>query len=446
MGGAYAGDGSICGAVGVCCLTDGTCQDNIYATCCTLLGGTAIPGNTCAGIGNCPVFHGGCTEKGSLIIFSKIEIRWTNAGVLLQDTFLQLTNDYPANVAIKMYFINGDPPLTANPTAGERAHPGWNWVNNGFTLTGDQPVYWSALTGQGASGIFDPVQSPFTVLDPGLPPGRPDPEVPGERMLRGYVIAWAVHAVSGVEIRWNHLAGVATLVHYRDASAWQYRTCGIPVIANVANGAVTGMSPGELHLDGVEYRAAAAEQLMNFQAVGASAFSNTRLVVSDTDLTVHAVTADLRQETIGPITTKVDISVWNQNESKSGTHLCVTCWNQKLLSSFPPVNLFTLPALQTNFGKARLDGVASVLCDIDTTGDGIPDVVSTAAAITGLVAHHLRFDAGAAFATEGTNLFDLGAENAVIRFDLQNPPDELRVPTTKVEIEQYIERLLRGDK
>lgn len=51
------------------------------------------------------------SEKGSLLIFSKVEIRWDAAGALIQDTFIDLTNDYPDDVKVKMYFINGDPPI-----------------------------------------------------------------------------------------------------------------------------------------------------------------------------------------------------------------------------------------------------------------------------------------------------------------------------------------------
>ena len=36
------------------------------------------------------------TRKGSLLIFSKVELRWNASGELIQDTFLDLSNDYPA--------------------------------------------------------------------------------------------------------------------------------------------------------------------------------------------------------------------------------------------------------------------------------------------------------------------------------------------------------------
>lgn len=444
MGGVFAGEGISCGVQGTCCLGD-QCVTDIWQACCVDFRGPGVPCNP----NPCVPTFGGCDEKGSLVIFSKVEIRWDSAGNLLQDTFLQLSNDYPQDVTIKFYFINGDPPLAADPGSGERAHPGWNWLNNRITLTNDQPTYWSALTGLGGSGPDDPTFSPFTVLDPGFPPGRPDPEVPGERMLRGFIVAWAVDIVSGVEIRWNHLSGIGTLVHYRDGYAWEYRACGFPVIVGVggqpAHGQPTGQHPGELHLDDVEYRAAAAEQLMNFQAVGSTAFSGPVQILSDTDLTLHPLDIDLRQETTGPVTTKAEFTIANMNEARFSTHLCVTCWTQTMLSNFPPVNQFLLMALQTDHGKTRINGVASALCDLDLDGDFIPDVISQPAAMSGLTARLLRVDGGAAWSADGTNLFDLGAESAVIRYDLgSGPPENEDPPRTKEQIEAFIRNIMEG--
>ena len=56
--------------------------------------------------------RGSASEKGSLVIYPKVELRWNAAGdTLIQDTFIDLTNDYPEDVKVQMYFINGDAPL-----------------------------------------------------------------------------------------------------------------------------------------------------------------------------------------------------------------------------------------------------------------------------------------------------------------------------------------------
>lgn len=435
LGGDYMGLNSSCALVrcqGACCLQDGSCVAQQTVAECQAQGGNYQGLHTsCAGANCTPTPPGhGCSPKGSLIIISKVEIRWNAAGNLLQDTFIQLTNDYPDTVRVKLYYVNGDPPLAA--TANERAHPGWNWANNTINLTGDQPTYWSALTGRNSSGVFDPTFSPFTVLDPGFPPGRPDPEVAGERMLRGFIIAFAINANSA-EIRWNHLAATVTLVHYQKASAWTYTPCSIQVnTAVAAHGQPTG-TPGVLNLNGFEYAQVYDELLMNFYAVGSMALNGPRLVQVDTDVTLHPVDADLRQETTGPVTTKAHYLVWNQNESKlSGAYRCITCWDQTLLSSYGIPNHFKILALQTNAGKARIDGLASQLCNFDLYGpggpgsppDGVLDVISQNAAMLGLRAHHLQFDTANLHAVSGTIMFGMGAQSATIRYDTIGAPPE----------------------
>ena len=90
----------------------------------------------------------------------------------------------------------------------ERAHLGCNWVDNVIELTANEPTYWSALTGMPKG------TSPFTVLDPGFPPGRWDP-LTGDRVLRGFIIAYAVDE-DGEEIHFNHLKGDALIVNLLD--------------------------------------------------------------------------------------------------------------------------------------------------------------------------------------------------------------------------------------
>jgi hypothetical protein len=362
--------------------------------------------NDCGLIEGEPGDKCGCDEKGSLLIFSKVEVRWDSTGEnLVQDTFIEILNDYPEDVQVQMYFVNGDPPIPAE--GDERAHPGWNWVDNLITLTGNEPTYWSAATGL-PKGV-----SPWSVLDPGPPPGRPANDGTGERVLRGFIVAWAVNA-DGEEIRWNHLAGEATLVNYPRATAWSYKTCGYQTVdENVAHGEDLP-NPGVLNLDNLEYGQPPALLLMNFQAVGSAAWSNSRQVVTNTDLTLHPVEADLRQESNGPVATKAHFNVWNENEVKfSGAYRCITCWDQTLLEDYGVPNHFLLNTLQTDHGKARIDGLASQLCDD-----------SVAAAILGVKATWLNFDAGAEYDAAGGKLFGMGCESAVIRYDVVSVPPE----------------------
>jgi hypothetical protein len=378
----------------------------------------------------------GCTEKGSLLMFSKVELRWTEDGILVQDTFISLTNDYPQDVRVQLYFVHGDEPLLANENhADERAHTGWNWSDVQIWLTANEPSYWSALSG------LPKAVSPWTVLDPGDPPGRPDPEGSADRVLRGYIVAWAVNT-EGEEICWNHLAGNATLVNYAKGSAWEYNACAFQVVDPAAqHGQATG-TPGELFMDGTEYAECFSHLLLNFQAIDSVAFSREGVaqVVSETDLTLFPATADLRQGTTGPVSTKAHVDIWNMNEVKfSGTYRCITCWDQALLQNYEIPNHFLVEHLHTDHGKARIDGLASPATCED----------SEAAALLGVAARLLTIDGGVDFATAGTNLQGMGTESAGIRFDVVGPPPPgspaLPPPNaTRHELEQFIDDILRA--
>jgi len=239
---------------------------------------------------------GAVGEKGSLLVFPRVELRWSfvnNNWVLTQDTFIELTNDFPDPVVVQMYFVNGDKPLAALPN--ERAHPGCNWVDVEIDLTASQPTYWSAYTGQ-PEGV-----SPFTILDPGTPPGRPADDGSGDRVLRGYVLAWAVRYVNvgGVleqhEIAWNHLTGAVTIVNYGIGDAWAYTPWAFPTVS-APHGTEPDGQPGNLNLDGVEYVAPPDLLLLDFYGDGASTFSiNGTSIQTESDITLLPLLQDLRQ-------------------------------------------------------------------------------------------------------------------------------------------------------
>ena len=403
--------------------------------------------------------------KGSLLLFSKVEVQWDAAGNLIQDTFLDVTNDYPDAVGVQAYYINGDVELEEiTDGAGNITQvfePGWNTADCRFTLTANQPHYWSAARGS------DKCQ-PFTVLDEDGP-GRPDGEIngPASRILRGYVIMWAVEFNPEEnlweEIRWNHLKGDAVIVNYANGTAWEYNawatqaSCGAhgePLLDCTRfdeNGVCceAEVIPGNLDLDGFQYDVAFDQLILDFYGSGSDVFSGGQVTASvDTDLTVHAVSADLRQDGCGPVLTKIEAEIWNEFETKfSGTRRCICCWDQTMLSDWVRSeaipNHFKRSALRTDKGKARLDGVYSVECDYaELCGEtafqkmwscGRDEMAppyssfSEDAAILGLATKFIAFSGGITeHATAGMNLVGSGREAGTIRADIMFGAEELR--------------------
>ncbi len=311
------------------------------------------------------------SEKGSILYYSGLEVGYspaaTTAGpgfALNKDTFITLVNDLNRDVCVEWHFINGDDPLAAIPGI-DRAHPGWNSYDCVTCLTPHENVFMSLARADGSLGC-----QPFTGLDPGTPPGRPDPDgLPGDRIIRGYAIAFAVD-LDGNPISWNHLSGHATVVDYRNRSAWEYNTYAFPCVADPVAGNPCGVDPTTLSMDGLEYALAWDRLLFDFYAVSSTAFSRlspATPVTLNTELTLYPVSADLRPNTTntgGPVITRADIVIWNENEDdRTGTSRCIDCWDQTLLSNYDAPNNFTIELLNTNKGYARINGVQADSCD-----------------------------------------------------------------------------------
>ncbi|MHC4910985.1 MAG: SdrD B-like domain-containing protein, partial [Planctomycetota bacterium] len=370
----------------------------------------------------------------------------------------------------------------------ERAHPGWNWVDNLITLTHNEPTDWSALTGEPKH------VSPFTIPYPSPNPlmqGRPAMDGTNDGVLCGYVYEWAVDA-QGREICWNHLKGDGTLINYRDGAAWEYNAWSFQAVNDPATICQAGgllMAPfGQLDLNGFEYVRAYNQLLLDFYASGSQAISGGspfQLLSIDTDLTLHPVGAELTQDG-GPLTTKATFVVWNENETQfTGLHRCITCWDQTLLSLYTDAqNHFLAGNLQTDKGKARIDGEASILCSSNccipraTGGCASTDCqelvcavnsfccttawteecawiavdlcdecdgLNVPAPLLGVAAKQIALNGGLPIAASGLNLIGMGVEAARIRHDILgvgNPP-----PATTPEdlIETYFGTVLPVD-
>ncbi|MCP4593335.1 MAG: hypothetical protein GY842_21580 [bacterium] len=206
---------------------------------------------------------------------------------------------------------------------------------------------------------------------------------------------------TGEEIRWNHLKGDAVIINYRAAAAWEYTTFAYATgTNNVANGAQTDGTAGQLKMDGEEYVKNFTALLFDFYATAGNPFDTAAL---DTDLTLLVLGADLRQDDEqqlppAPVCTKPTFKIWNEEETDFYyDQRCICCWDQALLSNYDVVGLsiFMRDFLQTNKGYARVQGVSSGLC---------PDSVD--APLLGVAAKHMSFGARGADGTAyaGMNL------------------------------------------
>ncbi|MFQ5489877.1 MAG: hypothetical protein ACE5GE_04065 [Phycisphaerae bacterium] len=329
----------------------------------------------------------GITQTGSLLAFPAVEVKWNRDGQAVQDTIISLVNDVDEPVNLRVCYVNGDGPIpgggdcdAANPNCDpatiEPPHPGWNHVCFDLYLSNHQPVYFSALTGSPAA-----TRTPFNSLDPS---GRLDPEIPdGSRRVRGFILVWAVNT-DGHEISWNHLSGKATTIHYGDGSVWEYSAYAFAALQG-DNGSPTDSNPGLMLLNGIEYEAPFDRLIFNFFATGqASPSDTTRSLNIDTDLTLMPLEQDLREESFGPVTSAAVLDVWNLNETRFGpTEELVTCWFQRPLSLLDPAShIFLGSVLQTDNGKARIEGAAKLDC---------PDGLVVPSALLGVAARSVRF-------------------------------------------------------
>lgn len=228
---------------------------------------------------NAPV--GSIAQKGSLLAFPKVQARWNAQGKLIEDTFIDIANDGANDVQIQAYLVNGD--LCAI-------------VDRSFTLTKNQPAFWSAanidpIYGPSLPELFD--QCPDQSDDDH--DGRLDN--PGGRIARGYLVLWAVDSASLREIRWNHLKGDALVINYRDGAAWEYEAWAFRAIAGARSGDQLLAPFGQLDLDAVEYDAAPNTLLLDFYSSGTTlGRSPGPMATVDTDLTLWAVLKNLRHD------------------------------------------------------------------------------------------------------------------------------------------------------
>ncbi len=333
------------------------------------------------------------SQKGSVLIYPKVEIRFDAAGNLTQDTFIQLTNDFPSSsVHVVLFFVS-------------------EFCDRLYTdidLTHNQPAYWSAATGQGTINV-----APLTALTAPYP----DPEGSTDNVIRGFLVAIATD-LENCQIRWNHLTGLATVVNYADGHASEYNPYAFAARSG-NNGDPVG-SCGTVYLDGSDYDYSFNTLLLEFIASGSTAFSGGgRVVMHDTDVSLVINDIDVRQDR-DQYYTKARYLIWNEDETSFQMEYCITCYDERLLSDVG--GLFLVQNLQTNMGYAQIAGLASEICDFP------PDIITTDVALLGVATKVLTFDNGDV-TTAASSLPGSGTQSATIWYDANGGgPEEGKNP------------------
>lgn len=369
--------------------------------------------------------RGNFAKKGSLLFIPNVELNWdASTGEIVRDTFIQLTNDGPSTVKVRLWMINGDRPVC------DGSEPGCNSRDFVGTLTPEQPAYWAASTGSPGLGVPQSSVGRFDELDPD---GRIDPNGSGRLVLRGAMIIYAVDTAEK-PIRYNRLSASVTLIDYANASAYEYNATAFQSEA-VNEGEHTDVNyDGEMDLDGTEYDYAPGKLLLEFYADSTAAADNTALsgaqsavtVKVNTQLILFPVDNDTRDNVEEPYhtVTVADYVLHDQNENRRSftSNHCVACYDNRFLSAIHPI--FTRFFLQHDKGKARIDTKANSSACGDVDCDGATDL-SVNTALLGVSVKVLTFVDNGGIAEAGSSLVGQETEAGWVRFEIPDGGGEI---------------------
>ncbi len=282
---------------------------------------------------------GNTSQQVSVLIFPKIDV----TGAV--DTWITISNGNTLPVNIECYWVDS----TQVPN------------DFMFTLTPNQPIYFSAKT-----GVTFEQPAPITI-----PPFNTANSTVGE------LKCWATDAAGDTQVSFNYLTGSAKVVDIRSYNAYEYNAWSFQsLVSTVANTPIgTG---GIINLDGVAYEACPQYFMGNFFASGS--FDG---LVKDTELTLVPCIEDLREERT-PTYTKAIFDIWNENEVElSGATQCVKCFFEGLLSGISKD--FTINYLETSAARFRTYGQTNAVCP------GTPQINTP---FVGLIVEDLDFSFG----------------------------------------------------
>jgi hypothetical protein len=288
------------------------------------------------------------SQKGSLLIFPKIDTSTIGTTGFYRDTIVMIGNDYYTEQWIQCYWV-------------DQLQRIQDFM---FRLTPNQPIWFRASDGTGTGSADDPnVSSPIMV----------PPFFPGDYTV-GELKCWAVDASGANQVAFNHLYGNAMIFDSVHAAAFEYNAWAFTA-RGVAQGSPVGTG-GTLVLSGANnaYDACPQYLLFNFFAKDSSIDLDPPAATAtfvETDLTLVPCFQDLRQDRV-PTCTKAKFDIWNENETKyTGAYRCIRCWFEGYLDQIAVQTpgkgfggeKFVYKYLHTTVGRFRVQGVASTVCN-----------------------------------------------------------------------------------
>lgn len=282
------------------------------------------------------------SQKGSLIVFPKIQVSGDNTSPLV-DTLIEIGNNYTdwffSTVRLQCFYVYSDDPVGTTRQTQKFQIP----------VFPGQKVWWSARTGAG------------------------NVKVPSLRGEFAELKCWAVDTTGQFEVTWNHLFGEATLFYHDlgDAgtySSWNFqRWQDAPMDPDQT-------TPGILNLDQVEYDACPDFLVTDIVSQNGAVSLGARNTIRATANEIALVNCTQNFEQVHKIhTTKAffDIYLPKLGHYFDTADQCVTDFAQTNLTDITIGGfLFTRTELRAPFAMVVIDTDAVGRCRTTTNPDG----------------------------------------------------------------------------
>lgn len=390
---------------------------------------------------------GGATQKGSLLIFPRVEAETTTVNpadpanldpalrlATVSDTLISITNDSnTSGVQLQCYWntteyahtgrggnTGTDALAAAARTKIRKNH------SQGFTIPLGKNAtasFWAGDLSNFANGSYGIFGFDKLVTTFNAPQFNFFPDGANAESNAGELKCWATNQAGDKEIHFNHLYGRASIFTFGSAkdprvalgyegdvtapgqgyeyNAWafQARLNGAVGSNDIKNTNKLLPTPGSLKLDGKEYDQCPSSLAGNFVAPKHVVPGQIRKFTR-TQITVASCHEDLRQDADAYVT-KLTYGLWDAHGNKKiGNHECMGAWYEADLGDKFPA--FSYAQLKTDNGSFRAVPTKSNLCN-DGTQKGAVDADVEVSGVVGIQVN----DVAGLFQT-GTNLTGLG--------------------------------------